>query len=409
MLAQQYEALQWDEAAAELYETILQLSPGDKSAIQWLESHSQWSKKPVALPQPSDKPRNRSSRPKFIPRKGGLAELEAGYRTLLTEADVLVKDLLIFQDMCSTSLDLSGHISDLKAISEGRIASVVNVKPPPAVRATASKIRSSSSQAVNLACADLEAYTRWIRSREESSGDDWIRDAVRKRADAIKAALTRETGYVIETAFMHVEHEVLGKTYQNGTETMLGDAIAAIPRDSFWTSEDGYAWDMSELEGAIRANKGVMRNPLSKQMFTADDVQAIVRHPMGKSLAALQLEQQQLINGVREETINKLEAMANTLLADQSADAAASREAVDAFLVHQATLPEMEQTALDRLRVPATDSHTGQTFDVSIGEAIADAKANRQCMHKTGDHMRQAALHLRSKGKASSKVPGAWQ
>lgn len=66
-------------------------------------------------------------------------------------------------------------------------------------------------------------------------------------------------------------------------------------------------------------------------------------------------------------------------------------------MAYVATLPIAEQTAIDKLRVPAKDSHTGQSFDTSIGDAIRDAQGNRICFHKTGDLARQAVAHLRKK------------
>jgi hypothetical protein len=58
-------------------------------------------------------------------------------------------------------------------------------------------------------------------------------------------------------------------------------------------------------------------------------------------------------------------------------------------------VPENEQKVLDGLRCPAKDSHTGQSYDFTIGEAVRDAKGNRVCFHKTGDFIKQAAVHLR--------------
>jgi hypothetical protein len=58
-------------------------------------------------------------------------------------------------------------------------------------------------------------------------------------------------------------------------------------------------------------------------------------------------------------------------------------------------VPELEQKAIEGLKCPARDSHTGQTYDWSIGEAVRDAKGNLVCFHKTGDFIKQAAAHLR--------------
>jgi hypothetical protein len=58
-------------------------------------------------------------------------------------------------------------------------------------------------------------------------------------------------------------------------------------------------------------------------------------------------------------------------------------------------VPTLEQNAIENLKCPAKDSHTGNVYDSSIGEAVRDAKGNRVCFHKTGDFIKQAAMHLR--------------
>jgi hypothetical protein len=58
-------------------------------------------------------------------------------------------------------------------------------------------------------------------------------------------------------------------------------------------------------------------------------------------------------------------------------------------------VPELEQKAIQGLKCPARDSHTSQTYDWSIGEAVRDAEGNLVCFHKTGDFIKQAAAHLR--------------
>ena len=179
-----------------------------------------------------------------------------------------------------------------------------------------------------------------------------------------------------------MEHEQLERNYTND-ETMLGDAISDIPREAFFASEDNYAWDMDELSQAISANSGIMRNPLSREMFSQHDIKLIVKHPKGSHLAAMAIEQSKLSKGVRPQTIDQMQKMAKVLLDDQSADQLATRKAVDEFHAYLATLPEEEQTALDKLRVPAKDSHTGQAYDATIGDSLRDALGNRQCFHKT--------------------------
>ncbi|EAT90970.1 hypothetical protein SNOG_01321 [Parastagonospora nodorum SN15] len=53
------------------------------------------------------------------------------------------------------------------------------------------------------------------------------------------------------------------------------------------------------------------------------------------------------------------------------------------------------EKAIEQLKCPARDSHTGQAYDFSIGEAVLDAKGNRVCFHKTGDFIKQTASYLR--------------
>ncbi len=143
---------------------------------------------------------------------------------------------------------------------------------------------------------------------------------------------------------------------------MYGDPVADIPRARFLVTDDNYPWDMEELAAAIKSNGGVMRNPLTKQLFTTADVRTIVQHPLGQCLAALQIEQSKLSEGIRAKTIDELDQMAKVLLADMSEDQMKSREILDAFMAYAATLPDSEQVALDKLRVPAIDTHTCTSF-----------------------------------------------
>jgi hypothetical protein len=130
-------------------------------------------------------------------------------------------------------------------------------------------------------------------------------------------------------------------------------------------------------------------------MFSSEDVEAIVKHPLGGILAAAQVEQKSLANGIRQSTITKLENLSAALLADQSTDQAPTRLALDVFMQYTATLPKNEKDAIDKLRVPAVDSHTGQKFDGSIGETLRDAISNKTCAHKAGDLVGQAAKYLK--------------
>lgn len=72
-------------------------------------------------------------------------------------------------------------------------------------------------------------------------------------------------------------------------------------------------------------------------MFTPKDVKGILLHPLGKSLAALAVKQNEMSKGVRAETISQMDKLAQVLLEDQSSDTLPSRKAVDGFLAYVAT------------------------------------------------------------------------
>lgn len=316
----------------------------------------------------------------------------------------------------------TAHMQDITDLAEGRLTSTVKRNPIEKFRDVARTLRSGrlfstirptqstkprhvaksmsadAGSALEAALSDLTDMAHSLGVRDDASDEvnDRVRDALVKRAQALSAALPPSLKSIPSTALMHIEHEILGRKYQND-ETMQFDPVSEIPRANFWVSEDGYAWDMEELAQAITANGGVMRNPFSRTMFTPDDVKSIVDHPLGKSLAALQVEQGQLLQGIRSETIKQLDDLGKVILEDQSLDQIPSRHAIDAFLAYCATLPQSEQKAIDKLKVPARDSHTGQSFDTTIGKSIKDAKGNEICMHKTGDLLTQAVRYLRSR------------
>ncbi len=90
---------------------------------------------------------------------------------------------------------------------------------------------------------------------------------------------------------------------------------------------------------AIKSNARIMRNSLSKQMFTTDDIRAILQHSLGQCLATLQIEQNRLPLGIRPKIMDELRNVATILLADMSEDQLKSRESLDDFAEFLATLP----------------------------------------------------------------------
>ncbi|MCJ1396282.1 hypothetical protein MMC18_009171 [Xylographa bjoerkii] len=401
LLIQQLIELEWLDAAGDAAQELLELEPLDDDAIAW---DLALGKDIVASPTASTPEAPSIPTARSLPEDSDTAKLELaeGFKALRARAIVLQREarsLRNLQQQKGIPSPCDKHIPDLAAIIAGRIGTVTRVGPPGSARAVARLMEADPEKALDLAVKDLTDMSRWLRSSGShyiTSDNDTIREALAKRVHALVAALPETLQRNGSLALMHVEHEVLQRRYIC-SETMYGDPVADIHRANFWVSEDGYAWDMEELAQALKSNGGVMRNPLSRQLFTIADIHAIVEHPLGSGLAAMQIEQSKLSQGVRSKTIEQLEALATILLADMSDDQVASRQAVDNFLAYVATLPQPEQKAIDVLRVPAKDRHTGQLFDTSIGEAVRDAQGNRLCFHKTGDLIGQAVRYLRQR------------
>ena len=435
LLMQQYATYGWFEAAGDLAQKVLELDPMNGAAKTCLDhllgtaagkgkgkGKERENTKKERQTKANGKGKSKTGKggrrrtqaggaaawqPTLTPitsPKSALRELEEGYKAMLENAKLLHNEAKLLHDLKGMrALDREGHILDLAALAQGKVTSVIRPKQLGSVKTIAKAMMtentSDSEARIDIAFKDLEEMMRWLRRSDEgkaarSDDRDALRDALVKRVRALKGLLPSDLQVLADKALMHAEHELLQRTYVN-TETMYGDEVSDIPRENFFVSEDGYAWDMEELAQAITSGGGVMRNPLSKLMFTPADVGHIVQHPQGKGLAALQVAQSKLKKGVRPKTIDELDRLAKVLLADQTEDQAPSRHSVDAFAAYLATLPRAEQKAIDGLRVPAKDSHTGMEFDTTIGEAVKDAQGNRVCSHKIGDFLTQAAKHLR--------------
>jgi hypothetical protein len=268
-------------------------------------------------------------------------DLSSGYQSLRAKAKHIIADLLNLQTLQQEAeLVPSRQTRKIQAIAEGhKDSSTTKPGPPSSARSVARKIRDNPKKANSLAVADLEDTLQWMRKphgRPSDASDDTIRDVLVKRRDALQSGLPDDLKIHCEVALMHMEHEYLNRNYAS-SETMLGDEVKDIPRANFYVTEDNYAWDMDELVQAITANSGVLRNPLSKEMFTPKDIKGILFHPLGKPLAAMAVQQHEMSKGVRVETITQMEKLSRVLLEDQSSDTVPSRTAVDEFLAYVAT------------------------------------------------------------------------
>ncbi|CZR59676.1 uncharacterized protein PAC_09570 [Phialocephala subalpina] len=322
-------------------------------------------------------------------------DLSNGYTILKLEAQMLQVELAaVLSHMSTSDSEDQEVLPNLQAISEGRVSSVIPMEQPIAVRERAREIKASPGQAEELVIEDFESIVRWAAIQDPPLEVDAIRERLVKRKTLLEAAIPESMGKVTVAALQHIEREYLEKKYVN-SETMLGDEISDIPKENFFVSEDNYAWDMDELAQAITANDGVMRNPLSRQLFTSHDIQQILSHPLGQRLKPMQLKQNQLKQGVRPSTIEWVAKVGKIMLEDQSVDTAPSRHAMDEFQAYVATLPKSEQETIKSLKIPGVDSTSRQPFDYTIGESVRDAVANTTCLHKVGDFLSQAAKYLK--------------
>lgn len=366
LLVEHYIAVGWLDAAMDNAKELKTLSPGDADVDQFLQILQKKPEPPAIERKPVSvasvplvetrvwDPRTARYKKKMAPMitkkvepsplelngniESARQDLSQGYMALRTRTKYVLKDLMRLQVLQKKAgLPQSKNLAKIEAIAEGHKGRTqVKAGPPGSVRSVARIIQDNPKEVATLIFTDLEETMTWVRTpygKPSNADDDTVRDALVKRKIALESALPEDMKPQCELSLMHIEHEFLSRNYAN-TETMLGDEVKDIPRSNFMVTEDNYAWDMDELVQAIKANSGVLRNPLSKEMFTPKDIKSILSHPLGQCLAALAVEQHQMSKGVRMETIEQMEKLAQILLEDQSADTIPSRKAVDEFLAY---------------------------------------------------------------------------
>jgi hypothetical protein len=358
LLVEQYIAVGWLDAANDNVKDLKTLAPHDADVKSWVTMLTKKTAKAAPPPKPHVA-KTPAPPPVKLPANLDPArqDLTHSYKKLQNRARGLLGDLLhirALQHQRGITPARTDDVAAINAIVDGRLRAGIASKGPSSARAVARIVQTKPDQAVETCIVDLEDMTRWLRAPHgKASGmdNDAIREAMVKRVHAIAAALPEHLQQGPETALMHVEHEILHtRTYVND-ETMLGDRVVDIERANFWVTEDGYAWDMDELAQAITSNGGIMRNPLSRQMFTPKDIKAIVSHPAGARLKALAIAQHEMSKGVRPATIEHLDKLGKILLDDQSSDQLPSRHAIDEFMAYCATcksyLPRNPRYKLD--------------------------------------------------------------
>ncbi|KAJ4318362.1 hypothetical protein N0V84_006871 [Fusarium piperis] len=400
MLDQQPASVYVHERIIEAWEAKDERDPGNHLARRCLQEGLDTTR--VASSSSNGVPRRKPTPPRKTSTPASTSkntDIVREYQQLMLEAEHLKHEI-------SGIMQLSGlqgikecqeALTNLEHINRGEISKAIHSLHPVSARESARNITANRNKAQELLVQDFEAVIAWASSHETPFSLESIRDRLVKRRTILDAALPEDMARYTIDALALVERKHLKKKYIN-SETMLGDKVDDIAAENFFVSEDNYAWDMEELAQALAVNDGVMRNPLSMEMFTEDDIRSILSHPLGVRLKPIQLAQSQLKQGVRPETIRRVEALGNILLADQTENAAPSRSATDEFLAYMATLPDNEQKTIDSLKIPARDRLNGQSYDYTIGQSVKDAKSNLTCFHKVGDFLSQAAQSLKNYG-----------
>jgi hypothetical protein len=375
---------------------IVELDPSNKLASKYLQTKQH--QQPPGMPTTTRSPRVNTQMPgtqasgnfqnlRMTDDSSSLEKsLEEGYTSLKSQAKLLQVE---FEAMYTINglptLKDEKIISNLKAISDGHISSVVGVVQPLSVREVAREIIAVPGKCQELIFEDFEAIVHWAEHQYPPLSPHLVRERLVKRKTLLDAALPKSMAQASAAVLGRIELEYLQKKYAN-SETMLGDRIEDIPKRNFFVSEDNYAWDMDELAQAITASDGVMRNPMTKQLFSESDIRMILGHPLGQRLKPMRLKQDQMKKGIRPATIGWIGKLGRIMLADQSLDTAPSRQAMDEFQAYVATLPGPEQVTIDQLKIPARDGFSKQPFDYTIGESVRDAIANTTCLHKVNEY-----------------------
>lgn len=301
------------------------------------------------------------------------------YPAIAMEAAILLREFRTLYIKTPIDENAKQILLNLENISNGQFLSVISDQRPMAVGALVRDIENSPAQFDDLIRRDFAEYAEWVSS--EGLAEDAVRARLGKRCDLLIAALSEDRADDIMAIFNQVEMRHLKREYRNN-ETMLGDDVKDIPEERFFVTDDGWVFDMQELADCLTANSGIMRNPLSRDMFSTGDIRRIVNHPLGAVLRSQQQQQGQLRRGISSHTIQKVKELGELLLEDQSNDLRPSYEALDVFIAFMATLTANEQRALDSLKITGVDHLNGRPFESTIGASVRDAKDGTTCTHK---------------------------
>jgi len=154
---------------------------------------------------------------------------------------------------------------------------VVSSPPPRPARALARDVASAAldsfdhALALDLLIADLSGTAAWC------SGNDKI---LNERVALLTAALPTRLSDLPREARMHFDRESGRAVYLNANGEN-NDSIAHIPRERFFVTTDGYAWDVREL---ITTGGGGRVNPITGRALGREDIERLRAHTLGSSL-----------------------------------------------------------------------------------------------------------------------------
>ena len=340
------------------------------------------------------------------------AFLAVRYPELRNEAQKLMEDALLLDRLDKPPG--RDQIAQLKAIQDNRGGSLVPIDRPRSALAVAREIQarakddSAYQTVVDDVMEDMVKLVQWMRRRESTQSTrrggqiddvpDAVRKAVARRGEALASALPPQLQQPMAAAMKHVDRELLGHVYAS-TETLEGEPVEDIPRDSFWVSADNYAWNVDSLLDRLLEMGRPRRNPLTRKLFTPADIRSLVAHPVGQTLAEEPLEGSTIghVQGVRRTTLQQLAQLALALQPIGSFEQDAACEALDIFEQYVVTLPAEEQEALYNLRVPAANDPSKPTFDCPLGEILRESFETKAGLQQLGRLAEQAASYLQNR------------
>ncbi|KAK0705564.1 hypothetical protein B0H67DRAFT_594399 [Lasiosphaeris hirsuta] len=241
-------------------------------------------------------------------------------------------------------------MENLTALLSGRLSSVVCKRPPRPAREVAREVVIAASEdfdtrtALDILVRDLGEVAEWAASQvvprevfpspstlqgedgppsaqgqpcspytassiHSNASDDHnaLRQALTTRQALVFASLPARIAPLSFDALTHFTHEH-GLAHYTNPHTFRGRVpVEDIPRECFFVTADGWAWDIRELVDELMRRgegaDGTLRNPVTGAQFEKVDVRRLVAHPFGRGLSVAGLDEEERTEPEREEEI----------------------------------------------------------------------------------------------------------